>query len=659
MKVGTHGGRWERKFERLGLGPVNLRQGSSVLVLLAAVAVMLLGFTLPARAHAQLEDTSPADGTVADDPPARIELRFSEPVSPVAFEMRSGGVEIPVVTRSDGSTVVVEPEGLLPDGTAVLDWQVVSTDGHPIGGNLVFHVRVATEVEESDSGTPVNGGLIVGNALMYVGLVLGGGLSLFRVLVLEGEGEKERLRRLTFALLGIGVIGTAVTLALRATGGPLGFATLPTGAAPAMVAAALGSTLAMAGQPKRVPVTVGVAIALLAPVLTGHTRSFEPGWLMMASDAVHLYAAAVWAGGLVGIALLTKRHRSEHGVLVSRFGRLAAWSLATVMLSGLTLAWTLHRSWDSLTGSEHGRLVLLKLAIVLAVAGVGAFNRYRLVPALAAAGAKARRMLAGTTAIEAAGLVLVLVVTSALVDKDPAGAAELTEAQGPVQTAIGDLVLTVGIEPGDRGANETTIDIRSLDGGAADVTGPVTVVVVADGDRTSYDAAPDSDGHRATIDIPRSGEWGVEVHARVDQSTEAVASLVLDTSTGRFAPASGLLVAGAVMPAPPGGAGSAAVYMSVLSAQDDELVGASSSVCQEATLHETVIAADGTASMEHRHAIELRAAEPLRLEAGGLHVMCQASGIEAGDIVPFRIITRSGEHLDFLVPVVNITEIVD
>ena len=161
-----------------------------------------------------------------------------------------------------------------------------------------------------------------------------------------------------------------------------------------MVAAALGSTLAMAGQPKRVPVTVGVAIALLAPVLTGHTRSFEPGWLMMASDAVHLYAAAVWAGGLVGITLLTRRHRSEFGVLVSRIGRLAAWSLAAVLLSGLTLAWTLHRSWDSLTGSGHGRLILLKLAVVLAVAGVGAFNRYRLVPALAAAGAKARRMLA-------------------------------------------------------------------------------------------------------------------------------------------------------------------------------------------------------------------------------------------------------------------------
>ncbi len=504
----------------------------------------------------------------------------------------------------------------------------------------------------------MNGGLIVGNALMYVGLVLGGGLSLFRVLVLEGKGERDRLRRLAFALLGVGVIGTAVTLALRATGGPLDFATLPTGAAPAIAAAAIGSTLAMVGQPKWVPVTVGVAIALLAPVLTGHTRSFEPGWLMMASDAVHLYAAAVWAGGLVGIALLTRR-RSEFGVLVSRFGRLAAWSLAAVLLSGLTLAWTLHRSWNSLTGSEHGRLILLKLAIVLAVAGVGAINRYRLVPALAAAGAKARRMLAGTTAIEAAGLVLVLVLTSALVDKDPAGAAELTEAKGPVQTAIGDLVLTVGIEPGGRGANETTINIRSLDGRVADVTGPVTVVVAADGDRTSYDASPASDGHRATIDIPRSGEWGVEVHAWVDQSTEAVASLVLDTTTGRFAPASGLLVAGAVMPAPPGGAGSAAVYMSVLSAQDDELVGASSSVCQEATLHETVIAADGTASMEHRHAIELRAAEPLRLEAGGLHVMCQASGIEVGDIVPFRIITRSGEHLDFLVPVVKITEIVD
>ena len=631
-----------------------------MLVLLAGLTVVLLGPALPARAHAQLVDTSPAHGTVLDQPPPRIELHFNEPVSVVSLRLRASDAEIPGTTSSDGSTVAFAPGEVIPDGTAVFEWQVMSADGHPIGGSVVFHVRLATGGQVVDQETPVNAGLIVSNALMYVGLVLGGGLALFAVHVNREDREGARLRRITVALLGAGVVGTGATLAMRATGGIFDFTTMPAGAAVAMTAVVLGSALAIAGKSRPIPVTVGVAIALLGPVLTGHTRSFDPRWLLMGSDAVHLYAASVWGGGLAGIALVTRRYRAEMGPLVSRFSRIAAWSLAAVLISGSTLAWTLHGSRASLTGTDHGRLALLKLAIVLAVAGVGAFNRYRLVPALAAAGAKAGRMLANTAAIEAAGLVLVLVVASALVDKDPAGAAGVpAEVQGPVQTLIGDLLLTLEVDPGARGVNEATVRIRSRDGQPPTVIEPVTIVVVADGDRTSYDAVSTSAGYLATIDIPGSGDWGIEVRARIDAFTEAVASLVLDTSTTRLAPVAGLVVAGAVMPAPPGGAGTAAVYMSVTSAKDDRLISAQSPACAEVTLHETVIGSDGTASMEPRPAIDLVAGEPLNLESGGLHVMCQTPGVEIGDSVPFSIVTESGERLDFLVPVVSLADTLD
>lgn len=631
-----------------------------MLVLLAGLTVVLLGIALPVRAHAQLVDTSPAHGTILDEPPARIELHFNEPVSVSSLRLRAGEVEIPGSTRMEGSTVAFEPGEVIPDGTAVFEWQVRSADGHPIGGSLVFHVRVATGGEVTDQETPVSGGLIVSNALMYVGLVLGGGLALFVVHVNRGNNEQAGLRRITIALLCVGIVGTLATLAMRASGGIFDVTSLPTGAVPALTAVVLGSALAIAGKWRTTPVTVGVGIALLGPVFTGHTRSFDPKWLLMASDVVHLSAAAVWAGGLVGIALVTRRYRTEMTALVSRFSRFAAWSLAAVMVSGATLAWTLHRSWASITGTDHGRLALLKVTLVLTVAAVGAFNRYRLVPALAAAGARVGRTLANTTAIEAAGLVLVLVVASALVDKDPAGAtAGPTETQGPVQTVVGDMLLTLELDPGSTGVNEVVVKVRSRDGQPTGLIEPVTVVVVADADRTSYEAVPSSDGYRTTIDIPGSGDWGIEVRARVDQFTETVASLVLDTATARLAPASGLLVAGAIMPAPPGGAGSAAVYMSVTSARDDQLVSALSPACEDATLHETVIGSDGTASMEHRPAIELAAGEPLDLESGGLHVMCETAGVEIGDTVPFSIVTESGARLDFLVPVVSITDTLD
>lgn len=621
-----------------------------------ALVGLVLGPSIPARAHAQLLDTSPAHGSVVDDPPSRVELRFSEPVTLVGLVVQSGGAEVAGASSTDASTVVFEPNGVLPDGSTVLEWQVVSADGHPIAGTLVFHVR---EVTEGDAGiepdVPVSVAALVANALMYVGLLLGGGLALFAAHVHDGGAERLILRRSALTLLAMGVVGTLASSMWRAVDAGFDAAALPAGAIPALTTAAFGVALAMVGYGRVVPVTVGVGVALLAPAFTGHTRSLDPAWLLVGADVVHVYAGAVWAGGLAAIALIGRRHPSELGALFRRFSRIAGWSLLAVLASGSTLAWTLHGSWASLVGTDHGRLALVKLAIVLGVGAVGAISRVRVAPSPATLEAGARTKLAHTAAIETAGLVLVLVIAGALVDKDPAGA-QATESQGTVQTGIGDSVLTLELGAVGPGVAHVRMAVNDQNGAPAELIEPITVVVIAGANRSSFDAISGPDWQVATIEVPRSGDWGIEVGARVDTLSEAVTSLTFDSSTGRLIPTNGMLVAGALMPAPPGGSGTAAVYMSVISARDDQLVDAGSPVCEVTMLHETVIASDGTASMEHRHAIDLDAGEPLRLASGGLHIMCDTAGVEVGDTVPFWITTASSSRLDFLVPVVSITD---
>lgn len=53
----------------------------------------------------------------------------------------------------------------------------------------------------------------------------------------------------------------------------------------------------------------------------------------------------------------------------------------------------------------------------------------------------------------------------------------------------------------------------------------------------------------------------------------------------------------------------------------DRLIGASTSVAQEAALHETVIGSEGTASMQPVAEIGLSADGELVLEPGGIHIM--------------------------------------
>ena len=98
--------------------------------------------------------------------------------------------------------------------------------------------------------------------------------------------------------------------------------------------------------------------------------------------ALHLIAAAVWAGGLVflGIAAGVARHvvpareRIEFFRLLGRrFLLLAALAAALLAATGADLATDRLGSWSDLTGTSDGRLMLAKtilFAVVIVAAAV-------------------------------------------------------------------------------------------------------------------------------------------------------------------------------------------------------------------------------------------------------------------------------------------------
>lgn len=98
-----------------------------------------------------------------------------------------------------------------------------------------------------------------------------------------------------------------------------------------------------------------------------------------------------------------------------------------------------------------------------------------------------------------------------------------------------------------------------------------------------------------------------------------------------------------------------AAYMLVTSSSDDAIVGVSvdPSVAAMAELHETTIAADGTASMGMVMRIPLPADETVELRPGGYHVMLMglAAPLAAGDSITVSLKLESGNTLEVPVPV--------
>lgn len=394
-----------------------------------AALTLAVGLALPARAHASLLGTDPADGAVlAAAGPVRVQLRFDEPVTlpdKAVQVFDAAGAAVPSDAGASDATVTVSlPEGL--SGSYLVAWRVISADGHPVSGSLSFSVgapsphRIQPVVADASGWVAVP--LAIVQVAAYLGLFLAVGLGVFAAFVLPDGGRADRLR----GVLGrVGRYGAGVALAaavasvgltvadqqgldpdglltLRAwTGATLdqsiGLALLVAG----LVTAGIGAGLARRAV-RRLLVGLGTAAAVTAPALTGHSRAYGPSWLVIGTDILHVLAGSIWFGGLIGlvIVLAATRRRPKLGVLaLARFSTLAAGVLAVLLASGTVLAWRIVGSWADLFGTTYGLLLLAKIALVAVASGVAGWNRFVLLPRVRDAaigepssGARSRRL---------------------------------------------------------------------------------------------------------------------------------------------------------------------------------------------------------------------------------------------------------------------------
>jgi hypothetical protein len=153
--------------------------------------------------------------------------------------------------------------------------------------------------------------------------------------------------------------------------------------------------------------------------LGGHRNGPSPlRWLELAAQWAHLVAVGVWIGGLAWLLRgLRGQERRQQVAASLRFSRLAATSLAVVVLTGLARTLDELGGWRQLQGSGYGRVLAVKPVLVGGLAGLGAVNRYRVLPALMAGTARVSR-LRGTVRGEL-GLAAAVLAAAALLSAMP------------------------------------------------------------------------------------------------------------------------------------------------------------------------------------------------------------------------------------------------
>jgi copper transport protein len=521
-----------------------------------ALAVVGLGLGLavalapPAAAHASLVSVDPADGARLDESPAAVELTFSEPVS-----ADLGGVQVlddagdPVhrgAARVAGDVVTVDLDDDLPDGTYVVSFRVVSADGHPIRGGSVFGVgdvevdraALGRVAGDDDRSWEVVGA--VGRAVAYAGVLVAAGGVAFLVLAHRTRAGRTLVRTVRVAAI-LGGAASLVALPVQAalgTGqgpgslfddGVLGEVAAD-GVGTGLLLAVVGLALAVTLVERSPAISLaGAALAAGSFAAAGHTRAGSDRAAGTAADLVHLWAAAVWLGGVVLLALLLRsRHepeRTDAVAIVGRFSAIVTCSIALVGVTGGVLSWREVGSVDGLD-TGYGRLLLAKVLVVAWVAVLGGYNHFRLVPALRRGkAAAALSQMRTTLALEVVSLAAVVAVAAVLVVVTPA---RTEAAPGVVERVIqlgdaGSVQLTVA--PARAGANQVHLYLFDPDGRPAEIAETLTLVLSLPSAQLGpieRDAVRAGPAHLQldTDDLAVAGTWTVQVRARIDRFTE-------------------------------------------------------------------------------------------------------------------------------------------
>lgn len=376
------------------------------LALLGTVlGLVLFGGAGAASAHAALTGTDPQDGSVVKEAPTQITLTFTESVGllddsfrVITPDNRRVHTGKPAHAGDRANTALVSLPDDMGTGTFTVAWRVVSADSHPVSGAFTFSIgkpsaTTAALPTESAEDTVAGNLYDITRYVAYGGLAVLIGAAVF-VLACGFPGSVHRLLLAGWWTL---LVSTLALLLLR---GPY---ERGSGLAAAVDPAVLRETLtsrpglalvarlvllaAVAFYPvrvrerRRVVGALGGLLALGLAVTWAAAEHASAGIqvpVAMVSSVLHLLAMAVWLGGLT--ALLTALYRPAEPVpaaVVTRFSRLALTSVTVLAVTGVYQSWRGLGSWDALTSTSYGRLLVVKLcAVLLLLVGAGYSRRW-------------------------------------------------------------------------------------------------------------------------------------------------------------------------------------------------------------------------------------------------------------------------------------------
>ncbi len=479
------------------LGRQRFGRARGLAVVGALIALSVLAPAAPAQAHAFLENSNPADGSVVATAPSTLRLGFSESVVlsamlidlvdghgrhvvPTAVRLQSAGK--PGATEDPVAIVADLPD--LVRGVYRVSWETQSSDDlHRTAGVLVFGVGAGQSVQAAgleEAQPRIDEASLRWLVLLSLALCLGGALAsrlLGRDNSREGVSAAHAATRWSLAGAAAGTLLTVILLADQLAPGAAGARQLLFGwYGERWLLRELGLVLLLASVLLRLNERMprvgawlflsGAVIASAGTALLGHAGAdARLSATRVAADAAHLVAATTWAGTLVVLTLVVGTRLltgalgagAVRGVLRG-FGVPAAACVSVMVVTGVYLTSEVIGSVDAALLTTYGRVLLLKIV----VAGLG--GALALVTHLRLRRRNPAALPRRAVAIEAGAAVVVLGLAALLASGQPALEPQFVSSPAAVPSQVvdgpvADLQESVSISPNRPGANVVMVSV--------------------------------------------------------------------------------------------------------------------------------------------------------------------------------------------------------
>jgi copper transport protein len=505
--------------------------------LIAGLVALLsvLCFASGVSAHASLVSMEPADSSVLAQAPKTVQLRFNEAVAPAVIRLidAEGRTRDDASVRADGDTIVITLPDHLPRGTQLISYRVISADGHPVGGSLVFSIGTVTGTTETPANAgSVNGLIWLARIGVYLGLFAGIGGTFF----VSWIGQARAGSSVIAAALIVGLMSAAASLGLQGVdllNIPLGglFTAAPWKAAvatslfqslliavAAMIAAIVALRSRVAGTAAMLSAfaLAGVGLSL---AVSGHAATAPPQWLTRPTVFLHGVGVAFWIGALAPLVAMARQPAAALLPVLNRFSRAAVPVVGALVLTGLTLAIVQLESFRALIETKYGIILSIKLTLVVVLLGLAALNRFRLTPALAADPANTKPLVRSILAecVVVAGILAV--VAGWRFTPPPRALTAAVETPLALHLHTENAMFQVLISPGRAGTDRFVLQLMTGDGSPLAAKEATLILSLPERGIEPLERAATlgADGYwsAGNVPVPYPGRWHIRIDALV------------------------------------------------------------------------------------------------------------------------------------------------